>query len=337
MHRIHFMILSLMILSPVTLQATFSIVAVDTITGEVGGVIASCYDEWPLITIRAKPGIGVFIAQADAPFNSLTKAPELIEKGLSPDSILQFLISIYSDDKNKLSQYGIAVIEGVNRTASFTGSRCPSWDGHIVGPYYTLQGNSLAGEHILLNMEQAFLNTNGTLADRLMAALLAAKEVGADKRCRESSSLCAGITVSQPTDRYLVNSLSLGVVCRPSENDPIDSLKIVFDEWKQSKTFVTNLQAFPNNFLLYQNYPNPFNPSTTISYQVPTAGHVAIEIFNMMGRRIRTLLNDQKRTGSYDVIWDGRNDFGEIVENGIYVYQMQVEGYVQRRKMTFLK
>lgn len=101
----------------------------------------------------------------------------------------------------------------------------------------------------------------------------------------------------------------------------------------------------PIAYALDRSYPNPFNPSTTIAYQVPRQSDVRIEIYNMLGQRVRTLLNDRKKPGSYQVIWDGRNDSSAQVGSGVYLYRMIAmdpstgsgQRFVQTRKMILLK
>lgn len=93
----------------------------------------------------------------------------------------------------------------------------------------------------------------------------------------------------------------------------------------------------PSVFGLFQNYPNPFNPETIIPYQIPESGHVLIEVYNSVGQRIRMLLDEPKQAGLYSVIWDGRNDFGQLVSNGIYLYRMTSGGDTKMMKCVFMK
>jgi flagellar hook assembly protein FlgD len=75
---------------------------------------------------------------------------------------------------------------------------------------------------------------------------------------------------------------------------------------------------------LHPNYPNPFNPETTIKYQLSEPGEVRLEVYDLMGRKVKTLVNTQKRTGYYETIWTGRNESGQRVASGIYIYRMDV-------------
>jgi len=93
----------------------------------------------------------------------------------------------------------------------------------------------------------------------------------------------------------------------------------------------------PYRFELSQNYPNPFNPVTTIEYSVPSRTDVTIEIFNMLGQKVRTLVNEAKSTGSYRIDWIGTDDAGRLVSTGVYLYRFQAGDVVQTKKMLLLK
>ncbi|MEE9553087.1 MAG: T9SS type A sorting domain-containing protein [candidate division Zixibacteria bacterium] len=93
----------------------------------------------------------------------------------------------------------------------------------------------------------------------------------------------------------------------------------------------------PEVYALNQNYPNPFNAETKISFTIPKPGQVEISVFDILGRRVRKLIEGQYRSGTHDVIWDGKNDTGRILSSGIYFYAIQTEHYNQSKKMLMLK
>lgn len=93
----------------------------------------------------------------------------------------------------------------------------------------------------------------------------------------------------------------------------------------------------PDRFDISQNYPNPFNPVTTIRYQLPEDVHVTIGVYNILGQRVRTLVNEEQAPGYYSVIWDGTNQSGMSVSSGMYLYRIQAGGYNEVRKMLFMK
>jgi hypothetical protein len=97
------------------------------------------------------------------------------------------------------------------------------------------------------------------------------------------------------------------------------------------------LKAIPKVFALSQNFPNPFNPTTTIEYQIPTAGNVSLVIYNLAGQKVRTLVNETKAPSYYKVIWDGRNESGSTVATGTYFYKLVSGNYSKIVKMTLIK
>jgi len=93
----------------------------------------------------------------------------------------------------------------------------------------------------------------------------------------------------------------------------------------------------PTDFALKQNFPNPFNPTTTIRYELPQSENVRLIIYNMLGQKVRTLVNEQHTAGRYSVTWDGKDDAGRMVGSGLYFYQVQAGNFVKTAKMVFLK
>jgi flagellar hook assembly protein FlgD len=95
--------------------------------------------------------------------------------------------------------------------------------------------------------------------------------------------------------------------------------------------------VIPKEFGLSQNYPNPFNPTTTIDFQLPEATEVTLAIYNVVGEKVRILEQGQKPAGSYKAIWDGRNDQGEMVANGFYIYRLTAGTFTAVKRMVFMK
>jgi PKD repeat protein len=90
-------------------------------------------------------------------------------------------------------------------------------------------------------------------------------------------------------------------------------------------------------YYLSQNYPNPFNPQTTIKYGLLRQSHVKVTIFDILGHKIKELVNDAQNKGHHQVIWDGKNNFGQVVSTGIYYYKLESENYNSMKKMLFIK
>ena len=86
------------------------------------------------------------------------------------------------------------------------------------------------------------------------------------------------------------------------------------------------------NITLHQNFPNPFNPTTKIQYSIPQSSNVVIKVFNILGREIETLVNEEKPVGTYEVNWNASN-----LTSGVYFYRLQAGDFAQTRKMILLK
>jgi len=93
----------------------------------------------------------------------------------------------------------------------------------------------------------------------------------------------------------------------------------------------------PDEFELSQNYPNPFNPSTTIDYTVEKDGFVNLTIYNILGQKVRVLVNEERKKGSYSVRWNGRDDERGKLPNGVYFYVLKTGDYTSSKKMILLK
>ncbi len=97
------------------------------------------------------------------------------------------------------------------------------------------------------------------------------------------------------------------------------------------------LQNALKTFSLLQNYPNPFNPSTTIEYTLPNSGNVELKIFDINGKLVRTLENSFKETGYHKTVWDSKNEAGQTVSSGAYIYQVRTGATAISKKMIFIK
>ncbi len=91
-------------------------------------------------------------------------------------------------------------------------------------------------------------------------------------------------------------------------------------------------QIIPTEYSLHQNYPNPFNPVTTIKFDLPNDGLITLEIFDILGRRISTLVEEYKTAGSYEQVFDASS-----LASGVYVYKLQAGDFVSSKKMILLK
>jgi hypothetical protein len=107
---------------------------------------------------------------------------------------------------------------------------------------------------------------------------------------------------------------------------------------KSTATLVGNQKNFyPTYFLLFQNFPNPFNPVTLIEYQLPQPAQVDLAIYNLLGQKIKTLVNEKRGAGQFTVQWHGRNDQGRAMPSGVYLYRMRAGDYIDSKKMLLIR
>jgi hypothetical protein len=98
-----------------------------------------------------------------------------------------------------------------------------------------------------------------------------------------------------------------------------------------------NLTNIPEGFYLEQNYPNPFNPVTHISYQLSSVSYVTLVIHDLLGREIKTLVTEDQPSGYYTVSWDGKDELGNTVPSGVYLYSLKTGSFIQSKKMIMMK
>ena len=213
-------------------QDTFSIVAVDTITMEVGSAGASCIDG-SIIISDVLPGIGAIHTQSFWNQSNQINARNWMNEGHTAQEIISLLINNDAQNNPSIRQYGIITLDTTSRSAAYTGDNCYNYKNHIIGPNYAIQGNILLGQAVLDSIEHNFLNTEGPLYVKLMAAMQGANISGADSRCLqfETSSLSSFLRLAKEDDRpdslYIdinVNNVDYGI-------EPIDSLQVLFDNW----------------------------------------------------------------------------------------------------------
>lgn len=125
--------------------------------------------------------------------------------------------------------------------------------------------------------------------------------------------------------------------------DAYDTHYVTYEDELLKRTAESTVQI-PEQFALSQNYPNPFNPTTEIKYELPEASHVTLSIFNVVGQKIRTLVDEQKEPGYHSVQWDSKDGFGNEVASGIYVYRIYVrpdnagsKPFESLKKLTLLR
>jgi hypothetical protein len=93
----------------------------------------------------------------------------------------------------------------------------------------------------------------------------------------------------------------------------------------------------PTDYCLDQNYPNPFNRSTTIRFQIPQTGLISIKIYNVLGQQIRVLENKKFSPGSFETLWDGRDELDQDVPNGLYFSVLEANNFRQSKKLLLIQ
>lgn len=250
------LIVSLLFVTVNTIMAqhTFSIVAVDPVTGEIGSAGATCLDiddlngeEGALVISDIIRGVGGIHTQAAFTFQSQAQARARMEAGDSPQQILNWIMA--NDPGYNSRQYGIVDLiggpGGTPRVVGFTGSSNGSVANHIVGSNYAIAGNILISQDVLDDMETGFLNTSGTLADKLMGALQGAKRIGAQTSCssNQTSSKSAFLRVAKVEDLYTNYghlTVDLNVSKTNFAEDPIDVLQTTYDFYLNNPGFTCN-------------------------------------------------------------------------------------------------
>jgi len=103
-----------------------------------------------------------------------------------------------------------------------------------------------------------------------------------------------------------------------------------------SVTGIENIPGIAEKLTLQQNYPNPFNPTTEITYDLPATTQVELTIFNLLGQKIRTIVNEIQAAGSYRLSWNATDESGKQVPSGVYIYLLKTGEFKQSRKMLLV-
>jgi uncharacterized Ntn-hydrolase superfamily protein len=240
-------------------QHTFSIVAVDSTTGEIGSAGATCIgaEDGAQAISDIILGMGAIHTQSYYSIINQNNARTRMLAGDTPQQIIDWLITPANDIGNNptLRQYNIVTLNnGQPLSAAFTGSNNFTENIHVTGANYAIAGNILISQDVVTDMEAAFILNNGTLAEKLMAAMQAAKRVGADSRCEDfnissASAFLRVATVCDQDSSYGQLSLDLNVWIPAGGAilEPIDSLQLALDNHSFSGSCVDDI-IFRNSF-----------------------------------------------------------------------------------------
>jgi uncharacterized Ntn-hydrolase superfamily protein len=195
-------------------------VAYDSVTQELGVVVQSRAFSVGMAVPWAEAGVGAIATQAQTNESFGPLGLDLLRKGNAAPDVARALLAADSGSTHR--QLGVVDTHG--RSAAHTGKDCSAWAGHRTGNGYSIQGNLLAGEAVVAEMERAFLSTPGELSARLLAALEAGQAAGGDKRGMQSAALL----VVRPSDTYPEYRTRYVDLRVEDHKDPIRELRRVF-------------------------------------------------------------------------------------------------------------
>ena len=205
---------------------TFSIVAADVEAGDWGIAVASKFPCVGAVVPWARAGVGAVATQSWANTSFGPDGLALMGAGVEAQVALDRLLS--DDDGREDRQVGF--VDAGGRSGTFTGSRCMEWAGGVTGPGFAAQGNILTGEAVVAELSRGFIEADGDLCDRLIAALVAGDAAGGDKRGRQSAALLVvrdGGGYEGRNDRYIDLRVD-------DHADPINELARIFGVWDDS-------------------------------------------------------------------------------------------------------
>ena len=206
---------------------TFSIVALDRETGDLGVAVASKFIAAGSVVPWVRLGAGAVATQSWANVKFGPVILYLLEKGYSPRRAVEMVLT--GDPRREMRQIGVVSASG--EAYAFTGRDCIEYAGHIVGDGYSVQGNILAGEEVLEAMARAYESTKGELVDRLLAALKAGDDAGGDRRGKQSAAVivyrrCGGYGgCEEGVDKYVDLRVD-------DHRDPVNELIRLFKIWE---------------------------------------------------------------------------------------------------------
>lgn len=329
----HLFSLLVLLLCGRDLAATWSIIIVDTRTGEVAIASATCVPNYDLRSLTAVLviGKGGACAQSYVDFSGANRLAIFngFKSGASPQSILAGLAQ--SDPGHQTRQYGMVDTQG--RALGFSGNQANAWKGHLTGKIvtlvYAIQGNILTGGKVITDAEAALRSTNGDLAARLMAAMEAARKMGGDGRCScpgnptgcgtppasftrsadigfmiigrigDQDGVCNGAS-GCATGQYYMN---LNVITAGSGPDPVLTLKTRYDAWRQQ------LRGRPDHHLSSLEVPSGSLPADGVTSTV-----ARLVLRDLEGTRLST--GGAKVNVSLDASSTGSLVIGSIKDNG---------------------
>lgn len=321
MKKLYFFLFLFFVSFIIKAQDTFSIIAVDPITGEVGSIGASCvtgasgqFDTWVTDIIPGKGGVNSQ-AYICIPNSNLQTAIAKMEEGLSPQEIIDWLLlndNCSSQNYNpEYRQYGIVDLDGNGdpRAAGWTGNMADDYKEDRQGIDFSVQGNILLDVSVIDNMTANMNSTDGTLADKLMAGLQGANIPGADSRCLNNgtSSRAAWFVVYKADDEPGNPYLRIVVPTQAVGIEPIDVMQDLYDDFLAVEDFdlKSNLKLFPN----------PASEELMISYN-SSITLKDIKVYDLKGKRIAQFQDFSSNNHQHTM------DVSRL-ENGVYFLKIK--------------
>lgn len=221
--------------APQSAHATWSIVAVDPRTGEVGSAGASCT---PFVAgiVGVAPGYGVIVAQARSNMRARRQGVQMLRGGATPQAVIAAITKPTFDWNHQHQQYGVAALGSAGASRGFTGAKTRGWHGHTTAMGVSVQGNTLTGPEVVHRTLAAFEGSSSRpFAERLLLALEAGGAAGGDHRCGKQRALSAYLIVAKRGDTARDPSLKLIVPGqRRGGADPVRLLRARFDRLRKS-------------------------------------------------------------------------------------------------------
>ncbi|MBO6620974.1 MAG: T9SS type A sorting domain-containing protein [Balneola sp.] len=252
--------------------------------------------------------------------------------------ILQYvvgLIEAFPAELNSKSRSDMNSVEGTEDMILSLGASVPINETEFRVPVYIDNVSSLFSSEIEIDFD----HSNLELIKSELSDIVNDASVSENHNANGRYSLAIASTKAISESGEVV---SLTFRLKDENSSPsLSILRFQANEVDLTATAVSNEDValnVPDEFNLYQNYPNPFNPSTTIGFDVPNGKtQIRLEIYNILGQRVKTLVNDVYSAGRYKVTWDGTNNIGGRVSTGVYIYRIQAGDIVQSKKLTFIK
>jgi uncharacterized Ntn-hydrolase superfamily protein len=321
-----FLLLTLMLVWTTRAMATFSIVAIDPVTGDLGVAVASRYFAVGTVVSWAEASVGAIATQANVNVGYGPRGLELLRQGLTAQQVMDKLF-----DEDTFPGKGgrqIAIVDSKGNVAVFTGGEAQDWKGHRKGATWSAQGNILVGPHVVEAMGKAFENTNDELAEKLYAALKAGDEAGGDSRGRQSASILVvrkGGGRNTNNDRYVYINVD-------DHPEPMRELRRLLDI-----QMTGNHQSLMNRAITENRFADALNSAEHLARYAPlnaqthmNAGFVAY----LAGQQDRALAafkraHELTLPNQFNQLWDnlsGRSAYKKVIDDKVFVAKVTDSG-----------